>query len=73
LLDLFRAFRQQLGVTLVKLDVALSCRASLKADSLADDEWYGLGFGFAPPRSWEDALAEYIFTTRGAQSASLTT
>ena len=24
--------------------------------------------GFAPPRSWEDALAEYIFMTRGAQS-----
>jgi len=47
LLDLFQAFRQQLGVTLVKLDVALSCRASLKADSLADGECYGLGFGFA--------------------------
>ena len=47
LLDMLQALRQQLGVTLVKLDVVLRCRASLKADCLADDECYGLGFGFA--------------------------
>ena len=38
---------EQLGVTLVKLDVILRRRASLKPDCLADDECYGLGFGLA--------------------------
>jgi len=46
-LDVLQAIREQLGVTLVKLDVIRSCRARLKPDCLADDECYGLGFGLA--------------------------
>src|ERR1700730_17068144 len=47
LLDVLQALRQQLGVTLVKLDVILRCRSCLKSDCLADDECYSLGFRLA--------------------------
>ena len=44
LLDVLQALRQQLGVTLVKLDAIFRCRSCLKPDCLTDDECYGLGF-----------------------------
>src|ERR1700689_1050910 len=47
LLGVLQTFRQQLGGPLVKLDVVLRCRASLKTNCLADDECHGLGFGLA--------------------------
>jgi hypothetical protein len=40
LLDMLQALRQQLGVTLVKLDVILRRRSCLKPDCLADDKCY---------------------------------
>src|SRR5665213_1646758 len=47
LLNVVQAFREEVGVTLVKLDVILRCRSGLKPDCLADDECYGLGFRLA--------------------------